>query len=70
MLILTYGNNITKTEVFTSIDTVIPTRPDLEDFWNVEGIGITDNLNCSEDKRALEQFSETLKFEDGRYQVI
>ena len=67
-LILTYGSNITKTEVFISVDTVIP-KPDLEDFWNVEGIGITDNPNCSDDEKALEQFNETLKFEDGRYQV-
>ena len=48
------------TEVFTSVDTVIPTQPDLEDFLNAEGIGIADNPNCSDDERALEQFNETL----------
>ena len=53
----------------TSLDTVIPTKPDLEDFLNAEGIGITDNPIFSDDERALEQFNETLKFEDGRYQL-
>ena len=53
--------------MFASVDTVISKKPDLEDFWNVEGI--TDNPNCSDNERALEQFNETLKFEDGRYRV-
>ena len=55
--------------MFASVDTVIPTKPDLDDFWNVEGIGITVNPNCSDNERALEQFNETLKFEDGRHRV-
>ncbi|MCG8034488.1 MAG: DUF1759 domain-containing protein [Candidatus Thiodiazotropha taylori] len=69
LLILTYGNNVSKTNVFTSIDRVLPTKPDLEDFWNVEGIGIMDSPTSSDDELALQQFHESLKFEDGRYQV-
>ena len=69
MLILTYGNNISRTAVYTSADATLPTKPDLEDFWNVEGIGITDSLTWSDDERALQQFNETLKFKDGRYYV-
>ncbi len=69
LLILTYGSDINETGVLTSVDKVIPTKPDLEDFWNVEGIGITDNPNTSDDERAMEQFNDTLKFEDGRYHV-
>ncbi|MEW8547947.1 MAG: aspartyl protease family protein, partial [Candidatus Thiodiazotropha sp.] len=69
LLILTYGNNVAKTVVFASVDKVLPTKPDLEDFWNVEGIGITDSPTSSDDERALQQFNDTLKYEDGRYQV-
>ena len=69
MLILTYGNSISRTAVYTSADSTLPTKPDLEDFWNVEGIGITDSLTCSDDEKALQQFNETLKFKDGRYYV-
>ena len=40
MLIITYGTNITQTNVFQSIDSATPTKPDLEDFWNT----YTDNI--------------------------
>lgn len=68
-LVLTYGNSITATEDLTTIDSVVPTKPDLEDFWNVEGIGIIDNPQCSDNESALRKFHDTLKFENGRYQV-
>ena len=69
MLTLTYGNNISKTPVYTSVDAVLPTKPDLDDFWNVAGIGIMGSLTSSDDKRAMQQFSDTLQFKDGRYYV-
>ena len=69
LLILTYGNTVSKTAVFASVDRVLPTRPNLEDFWNVEGIGITDSPTSADDDRTLQQFNDTLKYEDGRYQV-
>ena len=31
--------------VFTNVDEVIPRKPDLEDFWNVESIGVIDDTN-------------------------
>ncbi|XP_053395582.1 uncharacterized protein LOC128555848 [Mercenaria mercenaria] len=69
MLVLTYGNDITNHSVFTSIDSAIPTKPNLEDFWNIESIGITDNVQNSNEEIAMKKFKETIKFEDGRYQV-
>ncbi|MCG7879441.1 MAG: hypothetical protein N0C90_24385, partial [Candidatus Thiodiazotropha endolucinida] len=69
MLTLTYGTNITSTSVFQSVDNVIPTKPDLEDFWNIESIGILDNLITTNDELAKKRFKETLTFKDGRYQV-
>lgn len=38
MPIPTYGNSITTTEAFTTVDKSIPDIPDLEDFWNIETI--------------------------------
>ena len=69
MLCLTYGNSITNTECLTTVDPVVPTKPDLEDFWNVEGIGIIDRPQCSDDESAMARFHDTLKFENDRYQV-
>ena len=69
MLILTYGNNITETNGFTSVDTVTPRKPDLEDFWNIETIGILDDPKTRHDDVVKQYFKETLIFEHNRYQV-
>ncbi|XP_053388874.1 uncharacterized protein LOC128551938 [Mercenaria mercenaria] len=69
MLILTYGDNITETKLFTDVDEVIPTKPNLEDFWNIESLGITDTYDKPDDQAAMTHFRETLQFENDRYQV-
>ena len=52
------------------IDSVIHRKPDLSDFWNVEAIGITDNLAGEDsDVKAMQHFTETVKLVDGRYEV-
>ncbi len=68
-LILTHGTNVTETAVFQNVDTLIPRKPDLEDFWSVESIGITDDPLKGADETAKEQFKETIQYEDGRYNV-
>lgn len=45
------------------------TGPNLEDFWQLESIGITDPPNDNEDDKAIEQFNETVEFNNGRYFV-
>ena len=71
MLILTHGNTINNSSVFSSVDSVVPMKPDLEEFWKLETLGISKPVNSydSEDQRALERFKETLLFENGRYTV-
>lgn len=69
MLISTYGNNITETNVYTTVDTVTLMKPDLEDFWNIEAIGIHDSHTTKTDDVVKKHFKETLTFEDNRYQV-
>ncbi|XP_045167522.2 uncharacterized protein LOC123530814 [Mercenaria mercenaria] len=70
LLILSYGNNITKTQVFTNVDKCVPKTPDIEDFWNIETIGLKDTTNVrSEDDQAMEDFKENLVFKDNRYHV-
>lgn len=68
MLVLTYGTS-TGTNVFTSVDNSVPTKPELEDFWNIESIGVTDNPKGKDEDVVMEKFKDTLKFEDNRYQV-
>ena len=69
MLIITYGTNITQTNVFQNIDSATPTKPDLEDFWNMETIGVLDHPTTENDEMVKRQFKEKLIFVDGRYQV-
>ena len=69
MLILTYGYNMTSTVVFQSIDDATPTKPSLEDFWNMESIGVSDKPETTIDETIKTHFKETLQFKDGRYQV-
>jgi hypothetical protein len=69
MLIFTQGGEIMNTSMLSSIDSVLSTKPNLEDFWQLESIGILDKFSNSGDDIAMSQFRETVKFEDGRYQV-
>ncbi|XP_052784398.1 uncharacterized protein LOC128220159 [Mya arenaria] len=69
MFVLTHGTDITKQSTFSSLDASIPTKPDLEDFWNIESIGIIDNVDKSDDDIVMRKFQDTVRFDDGRYQV-
>ena len=51
------------------METVLSPDPPLEDFWRLETIGITDNPRQSGDERVVQQFSETVKKKNGRYNV-
>ncbi|XP_052762257.1 uncharacterized protein LOC128204895 [Mya arenaria] len=67
MLIFNQGSSITYQSMF-SVDTPVQ-KPDLEDFWNVESIGIIDKDTRNDDMIALDKFKETVQFEDNRYHV-
>ena len=69
MFILTYGTNATKTSVFTSLDDATLAKPDLKEFWNTESIGVYDNPRTTNEEKVTKNFKETIKFENGRYQV-
>ncbi|XP_060601995.1 uncharacterized protein LOC132755202 [Ruditapes philippinarum] len=69
LLILTYGSKQNSTNAFTTIDNVLSPKTELEDFWNVESIGIVDKESQKEDDLVREDFTRTLKYENGRYQV-
>ena len=55
--------------MFTSIDDAVPTKPELEDIWNIKSIRVTDKPSVKDDEVAMETFRNKLKFEDERYQV-
>ena len=70
LLILTYGSEIRKeTNLFTEADKSFPLKPNLEDFWRLESIGIQDYSEESCDKEVLHTFKDTLQYENGRYMV-
>ena len=43
--------------------------PSVETFWNLESIGISDSTDISDDDISIDRFNETLKYENGRYEV-
>ena len=70
MLILTYGTDINReTTLMTHADYSLPLKPNLEDFWQLESIGIQESPTESDDTKALNRLNETLSFENGRYSV-
>ena len=70
MLIMTHGKGIDNETTFpTCLDKSLPMKSNLEDFWKLESIGINDSPVDSDNDVALEKFSETLKYDVGRYTV-
>ena len=64
LLILTYGSEIRKeTNLFTEAEKSLPLKPNLEDFWKLEFIGIQDYSEESCDKEVLHTFKDTLRYE-------
>lgn len=70
MLVLTYGLDIGKeTNLYTNVDRSLPVKANLDDFWNLETIGIQDSPVDHQDSEAMKSFHETLQYQDGRYYV-
>lgn len=51
------------------VDNATPTKPDLEDYWKIEAIGIHENPRTTNDELVKKNFKEILEFQDKRYQV-
>ncbi|CAC5391495.1 unnamed protein product [Mytilus coruscus] len=61
--------SITEYCLHSTIDTCLQIKPSIEDFWNLETIGIKDCPYASDDENTLSNFITSLKIENGRYQV-
>ena len=55
--------------MLTSVESSITAKPNLELFWNLESLGITESPLTCDDDLALDHFNKTVKFEEGRYMV-
>ena len=51
------------------IENSLPVKPNLEEFWKLETIGIKDSPYEADDDVAIERFNKTVKFENNRYHV-
>ncbi|KAH3770022.1 hypothetical protein DPMN_171301 [Dreissena polymorpha] len=70
LLILTFGSQLYNTSVLQTVDSVVQTKVDLEDFWNLESIGVkNENEEVLDDEIVMKKFKDKVIFEDGRYQV-
>lgn len=68
MLILSQ-NRSTNNDITSEFESVVYAKANLEDFWNIETIGVHDKADNSDDEKAMTNFKETVKRENGRYQV-
>ena len=59
----------TTTHMCSTVDASLLARPNLDQFWNLESIGITESPSSYDDDKALESFNQTVKFTGGRYMV-
>ena len=46
-----------------------PTKPNLEEFWRLESIGITDSPVDSDNDKSVKLFNERPKYDNDRYSV-
>ena len=54
---------------FTAQELPIEHTTTLEEFWKLETLGINEPMCVNDDDKALQKFNDTVRFEDGRYQV-
>ena len=57
------------THMCSTVDVSLLARPNLDQFWNLESMGITESPSSSDDDKALESFNQTVKFTSDRYMV-
>ena len=57
------------THMLTSADTSLFTKPNLEQFWDLESLGIRESPTTSDDDQALSNFNKTVFCADKRYFV-
>ena len=69
MLILSYNSNTQKEANLLSPDMSFPTKPNLEEFWRLESLGITDSPLDSDNDKSIKLFNETLTYDNDRYSV-
>ena len=53
----------------TAVDECIPMKPPIENYWNLETIGINEPPDKNDDIKAMENFDNTVKFDGSRYLV-
>ena len=57
------------THMLSSVDAPLFMRPNLEQFWDLESLGIKESPTTLDDDQAVSQFNKTVVFSDGRYLV-
>ena len=57
------------TETLTFSDSSHIAKPNIEQFWSLESLGITDSPFRCDDDLALDDFNKSVKFANGRYMV-
>jgi hypothetical protein len=54
---------------FATDDSQLSSLPKLDEFWQLETLGIKESIDHNDDEQALQNFNDTVQYEDGRYYV-
>ena len=55
--------------MLSNIDQPLACESTIDQFWNLESIGITDSPKTTNDDKALDTFERTVRYVDNRYFV-
>ena len=56
-----------QTELYDIDDKSLPIKPSINEFWNLETIGIRDSPTVTEDEIAIDNFNDTIQLKNQRY---
>ena len=54
------------TYMLTTVNSSLLTKPELDQFWNQESLGILETPPASDDDQAMVHFNQTVQFTEGR----
>ena len=63
------SQSLEELSLYQSADPVLEQVPNIQDFWQLESIGVLDSPDIKDDDVAVEQFNNTVSLKNGRYWV-
>ncbi len=69
LFVHSYTTSLSDSVLIAANDASLPVDPDMDAFWKLEMIGIDKPSPLTDDDIAIQQFKDTVKVRDNRYEV-